>query len=103
MADKNVIVKNYRAFFSLPAPKPMTCTLVGDDPDVLKERTRNVLRSILNGNPKFEPAAQSAAGRAGTVLIFHPELGEEACGWISEYEVPKHLSVQAPELRQEAA
>lgn len=102
MADKTTIVKNYRAVFFLPSPKPLECTLVGDDFAVLQDRTRSILRSLLNGTPRFEPATPSAAVDRVT-LIYHPEVGTEAVGCITQYEVPRNLSVLDRELRQEAA
>jgi hypothetical protein len=102
VADKTTIVKNYRAVFFLPSPKPLECTLVGDDFAVLQDRTRSILRSLLNGTPRFEPATPAAAVDRVT-LIYHPEVGTEAVGCITQYEVPRNLSVLDRELRQEAA
>jgi len=101
VADKTTIVKNYRAVFFLPSPKPLECTLVGDDLPVLQDRTRSILRSLLNGTPRFEPATPAAVDRV--TLIYHPEMGTEAVGCITQYDVPRNLSVIDRELRQEAA
>lgn len=99
MEEQITIVKNYRARVELHAPRPLLCELTGDDLESLKERTRNFLRSILNGTPKFE----AAVGSPGLTLIYHPAAGETAIGYISAFDVPQNMSVQTLDQVREAA
>ncbi|MGA7220018.1 MAG: hypothetical protein WBX38_17010 [Candidatus Sulfotelmatobacter sp.] len=96
------IVKNFRAVIFLPSPKPLELQLVGDDFAILQDRTRSILRSLLNGTPRFEPATPAAAADR-VMLIYHEGVGPEAIGCITEYSMPRNLSVLDRELRQEAA
>ena len=80
---------------------PIICDLTGDNLEILKERTN----TLLNGKAKFE-GAQSTVGSPGLTLIFHPNFnrGETVLGWISQYEVPEHMTVEATlERLKEAA
>lgn len=91
--DKS-IRREFRVHLEAPAgvtQKPVICDLVGENLDVLKERTQ----TLFNGKLKFE-GAQSTAGSPGLTLIFHPNFsrGETAIGWISPYEVPEHMAVE---------
>lgn len=101
--DKS-IVKQYRVHLELAGgvtQAPIICDLTGDNLEILKERTN----TLLNGKAKFE-GAQSTVGSPGLTLIFHPNFnrGETVLGWISQYEVPEHMTVEATlERLKEAA
>jgi len=92
--DKS-IRREFRAHLELASgvtQKPLIVDLVGEDLEVVKERTQ----TLLNGKAKFE-GAQSAVGTPGLTLIYHPNFGrgETVCGFIGQYDVPEAMSVSS--------
>ena len=91
MVDKS-IKWQYRVHLELGAPAPTIVEFTGESLEMLKKRTD----TILHGKAKFE-GANVHAGSPGVTLVFDPNTrqGEFIVGYISQYEVPEHMTAES--------
>jgi hypothetical protein len=83
--ETGTAIKHYSAKLELPTNHTLI-EILGDD----AAEVRETVQAIMKGGCRFEPFG-------ATTLVYHPTIdaGKRAIGWLTQFELPAHLSNKA--------